>query len=324
MDIRKLPLEKSIGHILIHNLVGKTGRRLLSKGHLLKSVDLPTLQASGQDTVYVAVLANDDIGENEAARQLGSIVCAESIRVTKATTGRVSLIAKKAGVFKVNIAGLLTLNEISGITLATLSNNTTVSVKKILATLKIIPYAIPQKTLRQAHDMLAYHKPLITINPFVLQQAILITIGREIVREKVVGSFTPPIRERLTGYGTSLISGPYVSKSVTDISKAIKTALSDGMDLIILAGETSTMDEDDIIPRAIKQVGGQIIQHGVPVEPGNLLMLGYYQDIPIVGAPGCARSLKHNVIDMVLPRLVSGERLTRQDLVALGHGGYLK
>ncbi|MDM8529479.1 molybdopterin-binding protein [Anaerolineales bacterium HSG24] len=324
MNIQCLPLEKSIGHILIHNLVDQTDRRLLGKGRSLKPADLPTLQASGQDRVYVAVLADDDVGENEAARQLGSVVSAGPVRVSKATTGRVNFIAEKAGVFKVNPESLLALNEISGVTLTTLANNTVVSTKKILATFKIIPYAIPQKTLEQAYNTLIAHQPLITINPFVIQQAMLITIGRETIREKVIGGFTPPITERLTSYGTSLISGPYVSESVLEISEAIKTALSSDADLIIVAGETSTMDENDIIPQAIKHVGGEIIQHGVPVDPGHLLMLGYCQDKPIVGAPGCARSLSHNVIDMILPRLVTGERLTRRDLVALGHGGYLK
>jgi len=324
MDIQKLPIKKSIGHILTHNLVDQTGRRLLGKGRPLKPADLPTLQASGQNTVYVAVLADDDVDENEAARQLGSVVCAGPVRATKATTGRVSFMAEKAGVFKVNPEPLLALNEISGITLATLTSNTVVSTKKVLATLKIIPYAIPQKMLEQAYNILVACQPLMTINPFIIQKAVLIAVGQEAARKKVVGSFTPPLTERLTSYGTSLISGSYVSESVLEISEAIKTALSSDVGLIIIVGETSTMDEDDIIPQAIKHIGGQIVQHGVPVDPGNLLMIGYYQDTPIVGAPGCARSLSHNVIDMILPRLVTGERLTRRDLVALGHGGYLK
>ncbi|MCB0154937.1 MAG: molybdopterin-binding protein, partial [Anaerolineae bacterium] len=94
--------------------------------------------------------------------------------------------------------------------------------------------------------------------------------------------------------------------------------------MVLIAGETSIMDLDDITPRAIKAVGGEIVHHGVPVEPGNLLLLAYWEQTPIVGAPGCARSNQFNVVDMVLPRLASGERLSRRDLAALGHGGYLK
>ncbi|MCB0164870.1 MAG: molybdopterin-binding protein, partial [Anaerolineae bacterium] len=164
----------------------------------------------------------------------------------------------------------------------------------------------------------------VAVKPFVVRQAMLITTGSEVARDKVAGSFTGPLRERLAEFGTTLIEGPYVAEDEQAISQAIRAALDSAIEMILIAGETSIMDTDDITPRAIKAVGGEIIHHGVPVEPGNLFMLAYHGDIPVVGAPGCARSKSYNVIDMVLPRLVAGERLARHDLVQLGHGGYLK
>jgi molybdopterin biosynthesis enzyme len=121
-----------------------------------------------------------------------------------------------------------------------------------------------------------------------------------------------------------MIEGPYVPEDEQKISEALRWALDQGAEMILIAGETSIMDVDDVTPRAIIAVGGEIAHHGVPVEPGNLFLLAYYGDMPIVGAPGCARSKSYNVVDMLLPRLAAGERLTRRDLVELGHGGLLK
>jgi molybdopterin biosynthesis enzyme len=162
------------------------------------------------------------------------------------------------------------------------------------------------------------------VKPFVLQTAVLITTGSEAARDKVIGGFTPALQDRLTSYNANLIEGPFVAEDESAISEALQWALGSEADMILIAGETSIMDTDDITPRAIKAVGGEITHYGVPVEPGNLLLLAYHDNVPIVGAPGCAKSKNFNVVDMVLPRLAAGERLGRGDLIELGHGGLLK
>ncbi len=324
MKVEKVPLSKAVGHILLHNQAGPNGRKVLKKGHRLTEEDLPTLQALGREQVYVAILADDDIHENEAARRLGQVVAGQQIKTSTATTGRVNLIAASSGLFKVNSEMLLTFNDRNGITLATIANNTPVQPKQIVGTIKIIPYGVPQTDLEAAEASAHREGPLAAIKPFVVRRTILITTGSEIAREKVVSSFTPALRNRLTSYNTELIEGPYVPEDENEIREALQGALDRGAEMIIIAGETSIMDSDDITPRAIKAIGGEIVHYGVPVEPGNLLLLAYHHQTPIVGAPGCAKSKSYNVVDMVLPRLVAGERLTRRDLIELGHGGLLK
>jgi molybdopterin biosynthesis enzyme len=193
----------------------------------------------------------------------------------------------------------------------------------MVGTLKIIPYGVPQASVTAA-EARAIDSPLVAVKPFVVSQAILITTGSAEAREKVVEGFTPALRDRLAGYNTELTAGPYVPEDEAEIGEALQWALGSGAQMILIAGETSIMDEDDITPRAIKAIGGEITYYGMPVEPGNLMLLAYRGDIPIVGAPGCAKSKSYNVVDMVLPRLAARERLTRRDLVALGHGGLLK
>lgn len=324
MKVEKVSIEKAVGHILVHNQAGPDGRKALKKGKRLTAEDVGILQALGQHEVYVAMLTTGDIGENEAAHRLGLALDREGLRRSSATTGRVNLIADATGLFRVNVEALIALNELAGITLATIANNTLVQPKKIVGTIKIIPYAVPQERVDRAGAIIKDNNPLLEIRPFVVTQAALITTGSETARDKVVTGFTPALRDRLAAYETTMIEGPYVPEDEQGIIQALGWALDSGAQMIIIAGETSVMDANDITPRAIAAVGGEIVHYGVPVEPGNLLLLAYHEDIPIVGAPGCAKSKNYNVVDMVLPRLAAGERLTRRDLIELGHGGYLK
>ncbi len=323
MKVEKLAIEQALGHILVHNQAGPDGRKILKKGHRLAPADLPTLQALGRDRVYVAVLDDDDVEENDAARCLGELLSGEGLVPSTAVTGRVNLLAGSTGLLKVNLAGLLALNGLPGLTLATLRHNSLIRPKTIIGTIKVIPYGVARTHLAAAEKICEQHRPLVRVAPFVMRRAALIYTGSQAARHKVIDSFTPALQERLAGYGVSLVTGPYVAEEEQAISQALLWALDSGVDMILVAGETSVMDADDITPRAIKAIGGEIEHHGAPVEPGNMLLLAYYRQIPIVGAPGCARSKGYNVVDMVLPRLAAGERLARRDLIEMSHGGLL-
>lgn len=322
MKVAKIPLSQALGHILLHNQAGPDGRKPLKKGHRLSRADITLLQNLGRTDVYVAILDDDDIDENEAAHRLAKALAGAGLTPSPATTGRVNLMAATAGLFKVDIEKLLAFNQFDGLTLATISNNSVVQPKTMTGTIKIIPYGVPNSRLTAA-EALAAQAPLVAVKPFAVQQAALITTGSPEAYDKVVDSFTPALRNRLASYHTDMLVGPYVPEDEAEISDALQWALGSGVQMILIAGETSIMDANDIIPRAIKATGGEIVQYGAPVEPGNLLLLAYHGDIPIVGAPGCARSKSYNVVDIILPRLAAGERLTRQDIIALGHGGLL-
>jgi len=324
MQVKKLPVEQAVGHILLHNHLGSDGRRILRKGHRLPDEALSALQAVGTTHVYTAILEPDDVAENEAAGRIGQLLTSTELRASTASTGRVNLIANISGVLKINIDTLHAFNENFGITLAVVPNNTVVTPKTMVGTIKIIPYAVPQRQLQAVEQLIRTNSNLIAINPFVMRRAVLIVTGSAAGQTKVRQSFTPALRERLTTYGVTITAGPSVPEDETSISRALQTVLDSGADMVLIAGETSITDVDDITPRAIRAVGGHLVHYGMPVEPGNLMLLARHGNIPIVGLPGCARSKKFNVVDMVLPRLAAGEQLTRRELVAMGHGGLLK
>ena len=311
MQVKTVFIEEAIGHIALHNQIGPNGKKLISKGHQLTEQDIAALKTFGQTEIYIAVLADDDLNENEAAHQLSQAINVHTtkINLSKASTGRVNFIANTAGLIKINIEKLMALNEIGGITLATIYNNSIVTPRKVIGTLKIIPYAVPKPSIEAAIEIVQKSEPLLSIKPFVVSQTVLITTGSEPVKEKIIGSFRTGLEPRLANYECELIIGSYVPTKEDPISAALSEALEAGAEMIILAGETSIMDQDDIIPRAIKAIDGEITHYGVGVEPGNLFMLAYCGDIPIVGAPGCARSKGYNIVDIILPRLVAGERV---------------
>lgn len=325
MRFGPVPLEQAEGKILAHNLLNGDGRKLFNKGHVLTSADVHALSHANITTVIVAALDNTDLGENEAARWVGLAVAGPNVRVTAPGVGRANLIAEAAGPLCVNVPLLNRLNNIDeGITIATLREHTPVHPGQPLALVKIIPFAIPADRVVDAESVARESSPVIWVRPLMRRSVSLIVSGPESARSQLLEDFTNPVKDRIEKLGSTLDAVIPVSHEFTAISAALLEQCSAGRDLILLAGVSAIIDRGDVVPTALLQAGGTITHFGVPVDPGSLLMLGYLGEIPVVGTPGCIKSPKTNVIDWILPRLLAGERLTRADLVIMGHGGLLE
>ena len=319
MRLENIPIDQAIGAILVHNIVDAEGRKALSKGKLVRAEDVDKLRALGKQSVYVAIPEPGDVREDEAAARLAQLVAGEKIERSKPSGGRVNFYATERGFVKTNSTNLKRMNELDGITLATVRNFTLVAPKKMIATLKTIGLALPETTLRAAEEI----GVVLTIAPVSDQKVAIILTGSENGRARVREVFAPPIRARVEELGAQVMVEDYVTEEEGAIANAIEAATRAGAQMIILAGETSIMDAGDITPRGIQRAGGQIELYGAPVEPGNLLLLAYYGAVPIIGAPGCMKSRETNVVDLILPRLLAGERVSRADVVALADGGLL-
>lgn len=224
-------------------------------------------------------------------------------------------------------ARLQRLNELEGVTLATLAANTPVRPPQMVATVKIIPFALPEATVAAAEALAAEGGPLLRVDALPRRSVSLIFSGSPSMREKLTTDFAP-LLERLEALGAQVASLDFVAlddeAGEQALARALEARRAAGTELIVLAGETAIMDRHDIVPRAVARAGGHVEVLGAPVDPGNLLMLAYLDSVPIVGAPGCARSRKANIVDWVLPRLLAGDRLTRADITGLGLGGLLE
>ncbi len=326
MKFQAVPIEQAESHILGHNIGDGNGRRVLRKGRPVTADHVTLLRSLGYKTVYVAIFESEDVDENAAALRLGHRVAGDGIRLSQATTGRVNMFGKLLGVVEVDDRRLLDINRLQGVTLATLPQHAVVPEGKTLATLKIIPYALPEKMVQQAESLAA--EPLISLKALKPKRVGLILSGSPAAQARVTGSFESAIAARLAQLNSTIESVEYAPLEDEDdelhLAAKIQTTIAQGIELIILAGETAIMDRHDIIPRAVERAGGEIACFGAPVDPGNLLMLAYKDVVPIMGAPGCVRSPKTNIIDLILPRLLVGERLAQEDIVGLALGGLLE
>jgi molybdenum cofactor cytidylyltransferase len=321
------PLEQAEGKLLGHNIAGPDGKRLFRKGKPLTASDITTLRALGRASIYVAELEPGDVDEDAAARRIAQAVRGPGLRFPGASSGRANLLAQALGLLRVDVERLTSLNACEGLTLATLPAHTAVRARQIVATVKIIPYALPETTLREAEAIAAEGGPLIRVEALTPQAVSLIFSGAISIQEKLADDFQP-LRERIEALGSTITSTDYIpledEAGEARLAETLRHRRQAGARLIVLAGETAIMDAHDIVPRAVERAGGRVESFGAPVDPGNLLMLAYLEDTPILGAPGCARSRKTNIIDWALPRLLAGDRLTRRDILALGHGGLLE
>lgn len=322
-----MPLSEAEGKILGHNIAGANGQRILRKGKPLTDEDLGKLRALGRASVYVAQMEDDDVDENKAARRVAEAVCGPGLHITGVASGRANLLADEQGILRIDVERLTKINECNGITLTTLKTHSPVHARQIVATIKIIPYAVPESIVSLAEGIASGGRPIVRVDSLPSQSVGMVLSGSNSLRQRLVSDFAP-LRDRIERLGSTISRTDFVAlddeEDETALSAMLQQHVSTGTKLILIAGETAIMDTHDIVPRAVERAGGHVESVGAPVDPGNLLMLAYLNDVPIVGAPGCARSRKTNIVDWILPRLLVGDRLTRRDIVELGHGGLLQ
>ncbi|MCX7888444.1 MAG: molybdopterin-binding protein [Rhodobacteraceae bacterium] len=321
MKFGPVPLAEAAGAILAHSAFA--GGRRIAKGSLLAREDLEALAAAGLAQVTVARLEPGDVGEAEAARRLGAALVpdprAAGLSVSEPVNGRVNIHATGPGLLDVDAARVLALNACDpAITLATLAPLTRVGPGVLVATAKIITYAVPGAALDRA---CALAGGALRLRPVVLETAGLILTDAPGQTARLGAKGRAAVEKRLRALGMRLAAVREVPHDASAIAGALSGLAGDI--LLILTG-AATSDPADDAPAAVRMAGGRIERFGMPVDPGNLLFLGRYGDRPVIGLPGCARSPALNGADWVLERLACGLAVTGADIAAMGVGGLLK
>jgi molybdenum cofactor cytidylyltransferase len=324
MKFGAIAVEDAVGKISAHKLVDAAGNKLFGKGRLLTAEDVRLLQQHGIESVIVAALDSTDLSENEAARRIGQAVAGSGVKVVAPGVGRANIMAQTQGVLRVNVPLLERLNNVDmGITIATKRDHSPVQPGELVALVKIVPFAIPAARVMDIEMVVRNQVPVLAVAALRPASVALIISGPTSAREKLLEEFSDPVRQRLAKLNSQLDAVIFTAHTAETIAPIIMQQQQAGRDMVLVASISAIMDVADVVPTALHMAGGSLTHLGVPVDPGSLLMLGYVEMMPVVGAPGCIKSLKTNVIDFVLPRLIAGERLTRADLVAMGHGGLL-
>ena len=323
MKFGEVPIDESVGAILAHKLFNQSGKLIFNKGHRLAEADLAALRQLGLERVTVTQLSAADLHEDAAAKRIGAAVAGAKLRMRAPGVGRANLTAAERGVLHVDVPRLELINNIyDGITIATLREFSLVDVGEMVALVKIVPFGVPAARVVDVERIAQASGAVLQIRPLEKKRVALIVSGSESTRTRLMKSFHEPVRRRIKGWGSQLLAPAFALHNARSIADAIRAQSK--ADMILVAGISAIIDREDVVPSALVLAGGSITLHGVPVDPGTLLMMGYLGDVPVVGAPGCIKSPKTNIIDWILPRLLSGERLTRANLVSMGHGGLLK
>jgi molybdenum cofactor cytidylyltransferase len=319
MKFGAIPLDQAEGAILAHSV--KLDRLALKKGRRLSAEDLAALRAGGASTVIAAKLEPGDVEEDEAARLIAEAVAGANLRIAKPFTGRVNLHAEQAGVVVVDRARIDRLNLVDeAITLGTLPAFASVQAGQMVATIKIIPFAAPRAALEQCLAIAREAAPLVRIAPYRPLDVALIQTRLPGIKESVLDKTVAVTAERIAAAGGRLISEARCAHEIAALAERIRAS---GGDLLLIAGASAITDRRDVLPAAIEAAGGEVEHFGMPVDPGNLLLLAHIGDRTVLGLPGCARSPKLNGFDWVLERLAAGIPVTREDVMGMGVGGLL-
>lgn len=314
----------AVGQVLCHDLtqiipgVSKDAR--FRKGHVVKEEDIPVLLSMGKENIYVWEKKEGILHENEGAEILCKLCQNEYMHATDVKEGKIELIADRDGLFVVNVDALNAVNEQEELMIATRHSNTSVKKGDKLAGMRIIPLVIEEEKLLMAKKA-ALNLPILSIFPWKKKTAGIITTGSEVYNGLIEDAFTPVVKEKLETFQVGVTEHIICNDNKSMITDAIAQMRNKGVDMILCTGGMS-VDPDDRTPGAIKESGVDMVTYGAPVLPGAMFALGYFEDdTPVIGLPGCVMYAKATVFDMLLPRIVAGVKITRKDIVALGHGG---
>ncbi len=322
MKFGEVPVADAQDALLVHSIAA--GKARFRKGRRLSTADVAILQDAGVDKVTVVRIEAGDVGEDDAAERIAAAVAGANVEIAQPFTGRCNLIAKADGIAMVDAPRIDALNLVDEtVTIATLPKFEPVAAGDMIATVKIMPFAVSSATLERALATLQAGPP-IRIASYRARPVALIQTRLPGLKESVLDKTAENIDLRLARMGAEPLREQRCPHEVRETTKAIRAALDARAGLVLIAGASAITDRRDVLPAAIAAAGGTIDHFGMPVDPGNLLLLAHIGEVPVLGLPGCVRSPKLNGFDWVLQRLMADIQVAPTDIMRMGVGGLLK
>ncbi len=322
MKSRVLAVHESVGRVLSTPIFRLSGKKLLAKGHILSEEDACLLQAEGLDQVWVAELDEDEVSEDEAVLTASASMAAGSLEIRLAVGGRANLVAAENSCIVIDEDLLRRVNSTSSMVVATAANFSYARAGQRIAVVKSAPFAITRDHLQEVVDIVGERGPIIRVRP-VRSPRIALLYTDPLQSERARLLFENVMRQRLSRFDLESCIALCSLEDDAKVANSLSYLLKSNPQAVIVASTTSPANPDDVVGRAMRRVGCTIERFLAPVEPGNLLLLAYRDEIPVISAPGCYRSAKPNVLDLLLPPLLSGYRMSGWELAAFGNGGLL-
>lgn len=322
---KTIPVEQAVGMVLPHDITEIRSEefkgRAFRKGHIIRSEDIEHLKRLGKENIYVLEIGPDDIHENEAAELMANALSGPGVSVSgEPVEGKLNLVAAQDGLLKVEVEALYQFNLLGEVMCATLHNNTPVKQGEQLAGTRLIPLIAKRGIVNAAVGIAAKAGGILKVARLKQAKAGLVITGNEVFHGRIKDAFEPVLRKKLEKLGSEVIAVRFAPDNIETIAVEIRACLDAGADLIVTSGGMS-VDPDDVTRLGIARAGAKDIVYGSPVLPGAMFLVGYIGEVPVLGLPACGMFHKITVFDLLLPRVLCGEKITRQDVARLGHGG---
>lgn len=322
--MKQIKTVDAVGHVLCHDLTrivpGEIKDAAFRKGHVVVVEDIPVLLSMGKEHLFVWENDETMLHENDAAEILCQLSLGPNMERNQVKEGKIEIFASCDGIFEVDIKRLNEVNSIGDVMIATRGDHRPVKKGDKLAGMRVIPLVI-SKEIMEKTKVVAGSRPLLKLKPYHPKKAAMIITGGEVFSGRIKDQFGPAIERKLGDFPVEIIGKAIVGDNPDHIADEIKKYMEQGADMILCTGGMS-VDPDDTTPTAIKSTNAEIVSYGAPVLPGAMFLLAYSDEgIPIMGLPGCVMYSRRTIFDLILPRIMAGEKITKEDLSALGHGG---
>ncbi|MGZ8424517.1 MAG: molybdopterin-binding protein [Candidatus Binatia bacterium] len=321
--LKIIPVEEAVGLPLAHDITeiipGKHKGPAFRRGHIIRPEDVSKLLDVGKANIYVMNLEPDELHEEDAARRLAKAAAGANLKLTDPSEGRINLVATISGLLKVDVDLLCRFNSLGDLMLATLPGDRYVKEGSVVAGTRTIPVVVKEELIQKA-EALCQSKPIVTILPMPAKKVHLVVTGSEVFTGRIKDGFGPVVTKKVGDLGSTVESVKLAPDDPEVIGGLIKDAKQAGADVILVSGGMS-VDPDDKTPEGIRRSGAIVETHGFPILPGSMFLMAYLGGTPVMGLSGCVLHDPFTAFDALLPRLIAGEKITRADIMAMGHGG---
>lgn len=321
--MQAIRVEDAVGAVLCHDLTrivpGEQKGPAFKKGQIIKEEDIPELLNMGKSHIYIWEVKKGQLHENEAAERLSRAVAGQGLSFSEPSEGKISLIADYDGMLIIEENTLEKVNMIEDMVVATRSNRRPVKKGDIVAGVRVVPLMIEEYKLQQVEHLTQRYQT-ISVKPFKPLKVGVVTTGSEVFYGRIEDKFGPVIRKKMEAYGCEVFKQIFAPDDLEQIKDAIHALQAEGAELILTTGGMS-VDPDDLTPSAVRKAGAEIVTYGAPVLPGAMLMVAYLDGIPVLGLPGCVMYSKTTIFDLLIPTVLTGEKISKAMVAKLGLGG---
>lgn len=322
--MKKIKVENAVGSVLAHDVTriipGEFKGVAFQKGHIIQDRDIAELKKIGKNHLFVLALTPDRLHEDDAAVRICAAICGGQVNWSPPVEGKSSIRAQADGLLKIDVDALMRINDLDDIIVSTLKNNSPCTKDQIVAATRIVPLTTRLARIEHLEAIAGAAGPILNVRPFQPFKIGAVVTGTEVYQGVIHDGFDEFVKPTIIRYGSEVVEKKIVPDDARAVADAIGHLVQIGCDLVVTTGGLS-VDPDDVTKAGVMEAGARLVAYGAPVLPGAMFLYALYEDVPILGLPACVYYHQVTIFNLLLPRILVGETLSRADITAMGHGG---